>query len=434
MLIEQDLNLAGQTIGVAVSGGMDSMALLHYFLQLKNQVEFELVALHVNHSIRQNSAQDALFVEEFCKQNNIKMHVFNVDVPTYAQNNKIGIEEAARILRYGVFDALLKKKIVHKIALAHHKNDQAETILLNLFRGAGPKGIKGMEHERKDGYIRPLLNTTKQQIVDYVNKNNIAFVQDQTNQDNTYSRNFLRNQILPQIEQRWPQVINAITNFAATCAQDDDYINSQVNIDGILFDQKTAKVPASYFLQHDAIVSRTIFLTLQKIGISKDVEKKHIDLIKKLCTAQNGSKINLPFGLRVIKEYDYITFVNKQTVSEQLCLPFKLGKFTVEGFGTFKVSKAKQQTNENALLIDANKVPQGAIWRFGQTGDVFTKFGGGTKKLNKYLIDKKIPSRVRANLPVLAKDNQILVVLGVEISDAVKIDQNTKHIFEISVL
>ena len=210
----EDYNLIkpGEIIGVATSGGSDSMALLNYLYDLSQQIEFEVVAIHIDHCIRENSSDDARFVLNFCKKRMIRAYKFKVDVPKLAETKKIGIEEAAREARLGVFDAIIQKGVVDKIAIAHNSRDQAETILINLFRGTGISGASGMEVIRDGVYIRPMINTSKKAILDYVLLNDIPYVEDETNKDNSYSRNYVRNLILPLIEKLF--LFAEFANFA----------------------------------------------------------------------------------------------------------------------------------------------------------------------------------------------------------------------------
>ncbi|MDD4815976.1 MAG: tRNA lysidine(34) synthetase TilS [Clostridia bacterium] len=416
---------AGDVIGVAVSGGSDSMALLHYLNSISKEIEFEVVAVHVDHCIREVSAEDAEFVVKFCRKNNIRVYKFKVDVPKLVLQRKQSVETVARDARYGVFDALVKKDAVDKIAIAHNMKDQAETILLNLFRGTGLEGASGMNVVRDEIYIRPMLNTSKKAILDYIFLNDIPFVEDETNKDSTYSRNYIRNIIFPLIEEKWTGATQNIVNFGKQCADDNNYINNQVFTDAIIFGDKTAKIPNSYFLYHNAIVSRIIFDTLKKLGVKKDLERVHIEMIKDLAfNGENGKKIKLPLFVTIYKEYDYVTFVNKAKKEIVLEEPFGSGTFEVENFGKITVKRVKDfNLNKGELLLDAKKLPKDAIWRFRQNGDIFEKFGGGTKKLKSYMIDKKVPNRLRSTIPVLASGNVVYVIAGVEIADSVKLDK-----------
>lgn len=432
---ENNLISAGEIVGVAVSGGSDSMSLLHYLKSISNELDFEVVAIHIDHGIRATSGEDAEFVMNFCKEQNIRAYKFKVDVPKLVLQRKQSIETVARDARLGIFDALLKKDAVDKIAIAHNVRDQAETILLNLFRGTGLEGASGMGTVRDNVFIRPMLNTSKKSVLDYIFLNDIPYVEDETNKDNTYSRNYIRNVILPLIEERWSGATQKIVNFGKDCADDNNFINKQVFTDAIIFGEKTAKIPNSYFIYPNAIVSRMLFQTLKKLGVQKDLERVHIKMIKDLAiNGENGKKIKLPLLITVYKEYDYITIVNKAKEEVILEQPFQAGSFKVDNFGTITVKRVKDfNLNNGELLIDAKKLPKDAIWRFRQNGDLFEKFGGGTKKLKSYMIDKKVPSRIRSSIPVLASGNNVYVIAGVEIADSVKIDENAETATKITV-
>lgn len=414
----------GEIIGVGCSGGSDSLALLHYLAQNQEKLDIEVVAIHVDHQIRENSYIDADFVKDKAKELGIRYYKFRVDVPKLAKEKGQGIEAAARDARYGVFKSLVQKGVVDKIALAHHTQDQAETILMHIFRGSGLAGAKGMEAVSDKIYIRPMLNTSKAEILEYLNQNHLEYVEDYTNEDNSYNRNFVRNVLLKGIVERWPNAISSIVNFGKAVKEDDDYINTQVYDDAIMAEEKLVKIPSSYFLYDKAIVSRLIFKALKAIGINKDIERKHIALITNLAlSGENGSRVFLPFEAIAVKEYDYLTIYNRHTEEVKFEEAFKCGEFDVPNFGKVITKRVKDfDIPEGAILVDYRKVPKGAIWRFRQDGDVFTKFGGGTKKLKSYMIDKKIPSRLRDNIPVLAYENEVFAIAGIEISDKVKVE------------
>ena len=341
-ILKNSLINKGEVIGVGVSGGTDSMALLHYLHSISDELDFEVVGVHIDHNIRENSAEDASFVLNYCRENGIRAYKFKVDVPKLAQERGVSLEVAARDARYGVFDALVKKCAVDKIAIAHHMSDQAETILLNLFRGTGISGAKGMDLIRDGIYIRPMLFTDKKEILKYIDDNQIPYVEDYTNADTTFSRNYIRNEILPLIMKRWPAVIEKLVSFSKACYDDDEYINSQIIEDAFILEEKTVKIPNSYFLYPNAIVSRMIFKALRQIGVNKDIERKHVELIKDLAiNGKNGAKIDLPLNVTAIKEYDYLSILNKEKEKIILDLPFKLGEFSVKGFGTVEAKRMR---------------------------------------------------------------------------------------------
>lgn len=419
-----------EIVGVACSGGVDSISLLNFLNAIKDEYDIEVVAINVDHSIREESAEDSLFVQNFCKEKNIRCYKFKIDSVKIAKENKTSLEEGARIGRYGIFDSLLQRGIVDKIALGHHLQDQAETILLNIFRGSGLNGAKGMDFVRGK-YIRPMLNTSKLEINQYAVENELPFVEDDSNFDETYSRNYLRHNIMPKLRMKWANLDKNIVDFGKICKEDDEYIKSQMMFDGIVEDRNVVRIPLSYFIYPTPIVNRMILNELEYLKASKDIEKKHLTIIKDMAKeAQNGVKINLPNSLTIHKEYDFLTISVKIPKPKLEPMDFRLGNFNLINFGSLTVRKTVNfNLVEKAHLIDANKLPKGCVIRTRQDGDVFTKFGGGTKKLKDYFIDRKIPQRIRNEIPLICKDNEVYCILGIEISDKVKIDETTKSAY-----
>ena len=288
-----------------------------------------------------------------------------------------------------------------------------------------------MQLER-DVYVRPMLNTTQKAVVNYINDNDIAYVEDKTNAESEFARNYIRNQVMPVLLKKFPNAIESLLSFSQLATLDDQYISSQVPSDSFIVNGKTVSIPLNYFIYAKPIVARMIFRALASIGITKDIESKHIDAICELvASSENGKKIELPNKVVASKEYDYLTLFNKQKEVVSLNQEFKIGETKIKGVGTISVKRTKQRANDGALYVDSKQIPKNAVWRFRENGDVFEKFGGGTKKLKSYLIDIKIPQRLRTNLPVLASGNEVFVIAGVEISDKVKITENTGFMYKI---
>lgn len=426
----------GDRVAVACSGGEDSMSLLHYLWNNKESLGIDVCVVNVDHSIREHSAYDSHFVSSYCIKNNIKIYSFKVNAKQFSIDKKLTLEQGARECRYRIFRNLINKNMVDKIALAHHMQDQAETILLNIFRGTGLHGASGMDYVRDGVYVRPLLKTTKNEIKAYIEINDIPYVDDETNEDNDYNRNYIRNKIMPLIRYRWQNVDAQISRFGDTCRSDDNYINSLLSDDAIITEEGIVRILTNYLVYPDAYVFRLIMKGLQSIGHSYDIEKKHLAMIKSMgLEADNGTKINLPNGLTIIKEYNYITITDRAIKPKNKHYEFKRGKIDVSNFGLIETFLLKNfQVGDYTHVIDAAKLPKDAEWRFRKDGDTFEKFGGGNNSLSDYLIDKKIPVRLRNSTPVLASGSEILVVAGVEISDKVKIDKKTKTAYGINVV
>ena len=204
-----------------------------------------------------------------------------------------------------------------------------------------------------------------------------------------------------------------------------------VDLGGLIVNENMVKIPLTYFVYPKPIISRMLYAAFDKLGVNSDIERKHIQLIIALAkTAPNGAKLDLPKECRAFKEYEYITIVRskpKMVVDTQW--QFKKGVTKIADFGKIKIKSTKERTPQlGMLLVDLDKIPEGAVWRMRKEGDVIQKFGGGTKTLKAYLVDKKVPQRIRDMTPVLAFGNDILIVAGVDISSKVKVDQNSKNI------
>ena len=430
---------AGDRVGVAVSGGGDSMSLLHFLHGVAAaEIGFEIVAVNVNHKIRPTSHKDSKFVAEYCRTNNITHHGYSVDVPAFAAENKLCMEQAARIKRYECFDAAIAKYKLNKFAIAQHRSDQAETILMHIFRGSGTAGASGME-TMNGIYVRPFLETAKADIRGYLYKNQIPYVEDETNKDNTYARNFIRNEIMPMLQREWRNVEKNIIDFGQNCRRDDEYIESVVSTWGVTGDANHVRVALNYFAYPAAVISRILLKAFDALGARYNIEKKHLDCILDLAkSGENGKRIDLPNNLYAIREYEFITIVKKSDAAKRvMSMPFKIGKTQFPKFGTIIVTKTitpKVARERGWLVLDVEKVPRTAKWRTRLDGDRFTKFGGGTKPLAEYLADRKIPMRGRDSLAVLAAGNEILAIAGVEISNRVRTDDTTVEAYVVEVV
>ena len=224
-----------------------------------------------------------------------------------------------------------------------------------------------------------------------------------------------------------------IINFAKICKQDDKFIESQIDFDDIAVENKTARIPLYKFVAPDAVQNRVLRYAFQKLGLSKDIEKRHLNILKSLVSSgENGSKISLPNKLKASLEYDELVLSEPKVKMPFVPKDFKKGKTVFDNYVVnIKKTCIFDTKTPNTHVIDAKKLPQDAKWRARQTGDVFAKFGSGEKKLKDYLIDKKIPNSLRDQIPVLASGNQVFCVLGYEISEKVKADQNTKQVWTI---
>lgn len=416
-----------QTIAVAVSGGGDSMALLHYMLKESKKYHFNVIAINVEHGIRgKASKDDTNFVINYCNDNKIEILTYAVDCPTYAKENKLSLEQAGRILRYQCFNQALEDKKCDKVATAHHLKDNFESVLFNLFRGTGIKGLVGIEQNHLDKIIRPFLSVSKQEIEEYKKENNIPYVDDQTNFSDEYTRNAIRLNLLPEIEKIFPEAQKSVYRLTQIAKVEDNYMHEETLKAMSFFEDKVEiNLPL-----HIAILSRATVLALKHLGVEKDWEKAHINAIIELATLKNSSKASLPNGITAIKEYDKITFY-KSTSNTLISIPFSLGEIEFNKT-TLRIEKVDAFPDlKSGFYCDLDKIPKDAVIRSKRDGDKFTKFGGGTKALNDYLTDKKIPLMQRGDLPLLAVENEVLAIFNISISDKIKVDKTTKSILQL---
>jgi tRNA(Ile)-lysidine synthase len=429
----------GDRVGVAVSGGSDSMSLLHFLHNtVAPEIGFEIIAVHVNHKMIEHDRKYSKFVADYCRANGIAFVCYTADVPAFAAERKLSIEHAARIKRYENFETAVKKFNLNKFAIAQHSSDQAETILLHIFRGSGLAGASGMDIT-SGIYVRPLLETSKSDIMEYVFKNQIPYYDDELNKDNRFARNFIRNEIIPLLQREWRNVEKNITDFGQNCRQDNEFIESVVSNWGIVQSENHVRIALNYFAYPAAVVSRIVLRAFDLLDSRLNIERKHLDLIYALALiGENGKRIDLPNDLYAVKEYEFITIVKKiKSANRTATVPFRVGKTAFPGFGTIIVTKTikhKHARERGLLVMDVEKVPRGVKWRVRQDGDQFTKFGGGTKSLSAYLIDQKIPLRQRGTIPVLASGSEILMIAGVEIGDKVKTDDTTFEAYVVEVV
>lgn len=406
---------------LAVSGGVDSMTMLHMFSAMSPRPNFSVVT--VNHNIREQAQADCDFVEEYCKKLQVECRKVFVDVPRYAAERKLSEETAARILRYEV----LENADCDFVCLAHHKGDNAETVLMHIVRGSGSYGAEGIR--RQNGrYIRPLLDWSRADIEKYARENNVPYVHDSTNDETKYARNYIRKVVLPELVKLNQSAEENILRFAENIAEDNEYLDSLADISSVAFSEKQARIPADVLAQPKPLAYRALRKVFRRLGVFYDIERTHIEALIALSKVGGGKRVSLPFGYTAVNDYGYVTVTaaeDEQT--QEFEFPFRIGE-TVTPCGTVAVADGPPQTGR-FLRFDINAIPQNAVIRSKRQGDVFTKFGGGSKPLRKYLIDIKIPRRKRDLLPIVASGSEALIICGVEISDKVRTTDGSKQYY-----
>lgn len=411
---------------LAVSGGIDSMVLLHVFISTMSVKNFAVVT--VNHNLRAESAFDCHFVKQYCTENDVACFVKSVDVKGYALATHQSIETAARRLRYKAIDEVADTYGYDVVCLAHHADDNAETVLMHVTRGGGLRGATGMK--RNQGrYFRPLLKMTRDEIAAYAVSHRVPYVEDATNADVAYKRNLVRHKVLPALKEINPDAVRAINSFAALAEKEDAYLDSLADDGFVTIKDGVASLSVSALNDfHPVLKARILRKTMRALGYHKDIEQSHVSAIIDLCkTTEGEKKLDLPFSLRAKRSYDTLTIYPKsETPQTGNCVfPFVEGVF--DFLGKKLVVSDQPPENDFYLLADKDKFPPDCVIRTRKNGDLFAKFGCGEKKLKDYLIDVKYPQGERDSLPVVASGNRVFAVFGLQIGEKVKITPETEH-------
>ena len=294
----------GDKIVLAVSGVPDSIAMLDILNEInydeKINLKFEIIVSHVNHMIRKEATEDEEYVRKYCKEKNIEFYSKSIDVQKLANNNKIGTEEAGRLARYNFFDEILNKTKANKIAIAHNQNDRAETIIMNAIRGSGISGLKGIEAKREK-YIRPLIECERFEIEEYCNQKQLNPRIDKTNFDNEYTRNKIRNIVIPYIKREFnPNIITTLNRLSELVCEEEEYMEKQIKkaYKNLVLEEEKKQIALDLkkFNQEETVIkSRVVLYTITRLfGTSKGIEKIHIEDIIKLCKNNIGNKYLTP--------------------------------------------------------------------------------------------------------------------------------------------
>lgn len=417
--------LHGKRVCVALSGGRDSVCLLHVLRARAKEEDIALSALTCEHGIRgAESLADLAFVERLCGAWNVPLRIFRADVPALAAAQKQGLEEAGRNFRYACFEQILAEGEADVVATAHHLDDAAETVIFRLARGTSLAGLNVFPARR--GIARPFLGVTRAEIDRYIEQHRLPFAEDRSNADERYSRNRLRSRVMPALEEIVPHAAEHIAAFAARAAEDEEYLRSLAQ--AALTERGGAlcvptDLPAPLF-------SRACLAALKACGVERDYTSANLAEIARLPALQSGRKVTLPEGVTAVREGGMIAFLPSPPQTDGAELPFGHGAFALGGY-TVMVGA---EPAEGALVADMDAFPADCVIRTRREGDVFAPFGGGTKPLKKFLTDKKIPARVGRALPLIACGGEALAVFGTEISEKVKVTERTERRVYLTLL
>ncbi len=428
------LKKSGKII-VGLSGGADSVTLIHY---LKFGLNREVIACHINHNLRgEESIRDMQFVVEFCKINNIQLFIKDADVRDYAVKNSLTIEEAGRAIRYDFFHEILLSQNADYIATAHTLSDNTETVLLNLTRGTGLSGLCGIPPVRGN-IIRPLIYCTRQDIEDYCANNNLRYVIDSTNKDSNYSRNNIRNNVIPVLKQINESFETAILRNVKILRNDQDCLQQLAKV---VFDD--CKEVSGYKVdrilsEHEAIRNRVISMILDENAIQKSADLiLNIDGIIK---ATKG-KINVAPKKFIEVNNNLLKVTIEKNPIDYFEDELKMGEYISKAGEKYKISKCeiknidftkKVYRNLLYILLDYDKIKGTAIIRQRKQFDTIEfENRAGTRTLKKLFIEQKLSAYEKSKTLVFADDDGLIAVFSLGVSKRVAVDEKTKTVLLI---
>ncbi|MBQ9814890.1 MAG: tRNA lysidine(34) synthetase TilS [Lachnospiraceae bacterium] len=468
----------GDRIVIGVSGGADSVCLLFLMNKLSRILEFSITAVHVNHMLRgEESDRDERFVKSLCHKHGIKCVTVNIDVRSLAFRQGLSKEEAGRIARYRAFEAVARKLSGKnpykggKACVAHHIDDNVETVLMNMMRGAGLKGICGIQPVSRWGtltIIRPLLCLSREDIENYLRENRLDYVHDSTNSQDDFTRNKVRLNILPQMKSINPRTPEHINDTAQTAYLVWNYYQQQVReATKAIVDQRdiapTINVQKLGFLD-PAIQNGIIYNTIGQVaGTFKNITHTHVTDVLSLMDKQTGRRINLPYGIVALRSYSNI-IIKKETsysasdrqdfgsgplisaIDSTVEIPLsgleKGGRvYSLRDGGTIRFSIVDVNDDNRRILtenkiytkaFDCDKIKNTLLLARPQPDDEIS-FKGGRKSLKKYFVDAKIPQEIRDTIPVLKDVDGVIWVLGYRIGENYKITDRTRRALLVEI-
>jgi len=446
--IDSDGLLAnGDRVLVALSGGPDSVALLHILTKIRDNSDLTLYAVYINHNIRPREAQEEeQFCRDLCDGLGVDLKIIFEDIPARARQAGKGLEEAARDFRYATFERLTDEKKLDRIALGHHLDDRVETVLFRIIRGSGLTGLKGMPITR-GRIIRPLFELTKSEIEQYLSREGLSFRVDESNRDDGFKRNFIRNQLLPLIRENLNESVDrALISLSETAGEDEAFLDELVAKKARRLVSRSPggkiQLDLEQFNSYDKWLRRRLLrrCLAELSGSGELLAKEVVDRLDDLCCRQ-GKAVSLPEGLQaailpgraVIYPGTRRSYRQELKPSGRCRLEWPELRFSSCVKSRLNISPEHQRRSRR-IWIDYGKVMPPLVIRNIEAGDRFAPLGmAGTKKVGDYLTDRKVDPVYRDEIPVVCDSKGIIWLVGYEIADRVKVDQATGKVLKIEV-
>jgi len=445
---KQNMIHPGEKILAGLSGGADSCCLLHILLTLRESLSFTVGAVHVHHGLRGTQAdKDEEFVVYLCRRLRVPLTVFHRDVLAKARKDGLTIEAAGREARQEAYGEALRIHRADKIALAHNQNDQAETILLNLIRGSGMKGLAGIPAVR-GSIIRPLIEIERWEIENYCSENAIAFRTDESNFSGDYRRNRIRLELIPHLKERYnPSVVKTLSRTGLILREDEELIDELTDA---YFEKALTKMDENNIFMDittirgypDAMKRRVIRKALERLGLLTDITFLHSENILELMLGQTGKSLDLPSGLKVKNAYGSLVLSRKNDklgdgFSYKICLDDMIYIKEANKYITMSMEKVEipeKYVNIYTKKFSYDRIKNEISLRNRRSGDrIYFKSIGGHKKIKDYFIDKKTPRELRNKIPLLADGGEIMWILDESLasSDIYKPDSGRNIFIQI---
>ena len=432
----------GMRILAGFSGGADSTALLQLLWEYGKKRGIEVRALHVNHGIRGAEAdEDQAFCERFCRERGIGFQAVYADVPKVSEAEGIGLEEAGRKVRYRAFEQVLKAGGADRVALAHHQNDQAETMLFHLMRGTGVRGLRGMEPVRGP-YIRPFLCVSRAQIEQWLKEKGIGWAEDSSNQEQDYVRNQIRHGVLALMEEIRPESIRHMAGTAQRLLELEDYLNGELlrwRRESVREKDNGYEISLDAWARmHPMMRKQVVFWCLEQL--LGEVKAVHVEQVCALAEGRRGNRVTLPEDVFAVQGYKALLlkkgYGRKKTEETVYCEPG--GEYHYMG-AVFRLTVEKYEKNAEIPVnrytkwFDYDKIKDNVALRTRKPGDYLELSGGIHKKLKAYLIDCKVPREERDGCILLADGSHIIWVTGMRISEGYKVTEQTRRVLKVQM-
>lgn len=451
-ITEQELFGPGAHLIVGVSGGADSVCLLRLLYEIQEEWGLTLSVVHINHGIRgQEADEDAAYVEHLAGCWHLPFFCVKENVPEIAREQGLTEEEAGRELRYREFENIRERQGADWIAVAHHQEDQAETVLFQLLRGSGMRGLTGMSPKRGH-IIRPLLGTSRSEIEKYLQQKKIAFRQDSTNDDIQYTRNYIRKELLPQLEQHFnQQVVRHLAEMAGDAGQWCEYMDEQAKpaVERILQrqGQREMSLDIKALLQEKKVIRDEVLRAFFSFGIQggKDVLRVHYRQVGELLYKETGKRLYLPNRTVVERRYDKLFIYPEQSGEKEAfyleCDIPSVNIVDMDGENSRITLSLKQREElpqeipqkDYTKWFDYDKIMGSLVLRNPREGDFLViDEEGHRKKLSRYYIDEKVPVSARKSQLILAEGSKVLWAIPGRIGTDYKITKKTKRVLVVT--